>query len=115
MVQLNIKFASLKEQSLSYDDITDHDPIESHDVKVGQESPEELAAAIEFSVTSAEKAGLSRDDDVQSLRKLVTEHEGAFRLTLGADPPANVNPLVIKLRYGINTCACHLANTLRRS
>jgi hypothetical protein len=35
MVQPNIKFASLKEQSLFCSDITDDDPIESHDVKVG--------------------------------------------------------------------------------
>jgi hypothetical protein len=43
--------------------------------------------------------GLSRDD-VQSLRQLVTECKGVFRLTLGADPPVNVKPLVIKLRDG---------------
>jgi hypothetical protein len=39
-------------------------------------------------------------DGVQSLRQLVTECKDVFRLKLGADPPANVKPLVIKLRNG---------------
>jgi hypothetical protein len=39
-------------------------------------------------------------DCVQSLRQLVTECKDVFRLKLGADPPANVKPLVIKLRDG---------------
>jgi hypothetical protein len=33
---------------------------------------------------------------VQSLRQFVTECKDVFRLKLVADPPANVNPLVIK-------------------
>jgi hypothetical protein len=37
-------------------------------------------------------------DGVQSLRQLVTECKDVFRLKLGADPPANEKPLVIKLR-----------------
>jgi hypothetical protein len=39
-------------------------------------------------------------DGVQSLRQLVTECKDVFRLKLGAYPPANVKPLVIKLRDG---------------
>jgi hypothetical protein len=39
-------------------------------------------------------------DGVQSLRQLVTECKDVFRLKLGADPPANVKLLVIKLRDG---------------
>jgi hypothetical protein len=39
-------------------------------------------------------------DGVQSLRQLVTECKNVFRLKLGADPPANVKPLVIKLSEG---------------
>jgi hypothetical protein len=31
---------------------------------------------------------------------LVTECKDVFRLKLGSDPPANVKPLVIKLRDG---------------
>jgi hypothetical protein len=61
----NVKFASLREQALFYGDIPD-DPIDYHDVDVGQGSPEELADAIEGLLTSAEQAGLSRDG-VQSL------------------------------------------------
>jgi hypothetical protein len=34
------------------------------------------------------------------LQQLVTECKDVFRLKLGADPPANVKPLVIKLRDG---------------
>jgi hypothetical protein len=37
---------------------------------------------------------------VQSLRQLVKECKDDFSLKLGADPPANVKPLVIKLREG---------------
>jgi hypothetical protein len=57
----NVKFSSLKEQALFYGDIPDVDPIDYHDVDVGQESPEELADAIEGFLTSAEQAGMSRD------------------------------------------------------
>jgi uncharacterized protein (DUF2235 family) len=39
-------------------------------------------------------------DVVQSLRRLVAECKDGLRLNLGADPPANVKPLVIKLRDG---------------
>jgi hypothetical protein len=39
-------------------------------------------------------------DGVQSLRQLVIECKDNFRLKLGADPPANMKPLVIKLRDG---------------
>jgi hypothetical protein len=39
-------------------------------------------------------------DGTQSLRQLVAECKDIFRLNLGADPPANVKPLVIKLRDG---------------
>jgi hypothetical protein len=37
---------------------------------------------------------------VHSLRQLVTECKDVFRLKIGADPPANVKPLFIKLRDG---------------
>jgi hypothetical protein len=90
---------ALKEQALLYGDIPDDDPISYHDVDVGQGIPEELADAIEVIITSAEQAGMSRDC-VQSLRHLVTESKDVFRLKIGADPPANVKPLVIKLRDG---------------
>jgi hypothetical protein len=43
VLQSNVKFASLKEQALSYGDIPDDDPIYYHDVDVGQGIPEELA------------------------------------------------------------------------
>jgi hypothetical protein len=99
VLQSNVKFASLKEQALFCGDIPDDDPIDYHDVDVGQGSPEELADAIEGLITSAEQAGMSRDG-VQSLRQLVTECKDVFRLKLGADPPLNVKPLVIKLRDG---------------
>jgi hypothetical protein len=39
-------------------------------------------------------------DGAQSLRQLVTECKDVFRLKLGADTPANLKPLVIKLRDG---------------
>jgi hypothetical protein len=97
VLQSNVKFASLREQALFYGDIPDDDPIYYHDVDVGQGSPEELPDAIEGFLTSAEQADMSRDG-VQSLRQLVTEYKDVFRLKLGADPPANVKPLVIKLR-----------------
>jgi hypothetical protein len=99
VLQSNVKFASLKEQALLYGDIPDDDPIDLHDVDVGQGSPEELADSIERSITSAEQACMSRDCG-QSLRQLVAECLDVFRLKLGADPPANVKPLVIKLRDG---------------
>jgi hypothetical protein len=97
VLQRNVMFASLKEQALFYGNIPDDDPIDYHDVDVGQGSPEELSDAIEGLITSAEQTGMSRDG-VQSLRQLVTECKEVLRLKLGADPPANVKPLVIRLR-----------------
>jgi hypothetical protein len=99
VLQSNVNFASLKEQALFYGDIPDDDPIDYHDVDVGQGSPEELADAIEGFLTSAERAGMSLDG-VHSLRQLMTECKDVSRLKLGADPPANVKPLVINLRDG---------------
>jgi hypothetical protein len=99
VLQSNVKFASLREQALFYGDIPDDDPIDYHDVDVGQGSLEELTDAIEGLITSAGQAGMFLDG-VQSLRQLVTECKDVFRLMLGADPPANVKPLVIKLRDG---------------
>jgi hypothetical protein len=58
MVQPNIKFASLQEQSLLYSHIPDDDSIDYHDVTVVQGSPEELVTAIVAFVTSAEKVGV---------------------------------------------------------
>jgi hypothetical protein len=55
-------------------------------VEVGQESPEELAAATKGLATNAEQAGMSQDG-AQSLPKLVTEYEDDFSLKLGAEPP----------------------------
>jgi hypothetical protein len=40
-LQSNVKFASLKEQALFYGDIPDDDPIDYHDVDLGQGSPED--------------------------------------------------------------------------
>jgi hypothetical protein len=64
--------AHTKEQALFCDDIPDDDPIDYHDVDVGQGSPEKLADAIEDFLTRAAKAGMSQDG-VQSFRQLVTE------------------------------------------
>jgi hypothetical protein len=99
VLQSNVKFASLKELALFYGDIPNDYLIDYHDADVGQGSPEELADAIEGLLTSSEQAGMSLDD-IQSLRQLVTECKDVFRLKLGADPPANLKPLVIKLRDG---------------
>jgi hypothetical protein len=79
VLQSNVKFESLKEQALIYGDIPDDDPIDYHDVDVGQGSPEELADAIEDLLTSAEQAGMSTDG-VQSLRQLVTECKDDHKL-----------------------------------
>jgi hypothetical protein len=95
----NVKFAILKEQDIFYGDIPNDDPIDYHDVDVGQGSPEELADAIEGLITRAEQAGMSRDG-VHSLRQLVTECKDVFWLNIGAENPANMKPLAIKLRDG---------------
>jgi hypothetical protein len=51
VLQSNVKFASLTEQALFYGDIPDDDPIDYHDVDVGQGSPEELADTIKGFLT----------------------------------------------------------------
>jgi hypothetical protein len=100
VIQPNVKFASLREQALFYGDIHDDESkIDYHDVDVGQGSPEELADAIKDLLTRAEQAGMSVGG-VQCLRQLVTECKDVIRLKLGADPPANLKPHLIKLREG---------------
>jgi hypothetical protein len=99
VLQPNVKFASLKEKALFYGDNDDDDPIDYHDVDVDQGSPEVLADAIEDLITSAKQAGMYMDG-YHCLRQLVTECTDVFRLKLGADPPASVKPLFIKLRDG---------------
>jgi hypothetical protein len=79
VLQSNVKFASLREQALFYGDIPDDDPIDYHDVDVEQGRSEELADAIEGMITSAERAGMSKDG-AQSLRLLVSECKDIFRL-----------------------------------
>jgi hypothetical protein len=61
LLQFNVKFSSFKEQALFYGDVPDDDPIDYHDVDVGQGSPEELADAIKGFITSTEQARMSRD------------------------------------------------------
>jgi hypothetical protein len=114
VLQLNDKFASLKEQALFSYDISADDPIDYHDVDGGQGSPEELADAIDGLITSVEQADMSLDV-VQSLRQLVIECKDVFRLKLGADPPANVRPLSSSCAKVQNPCECQLASTHRRS
>jgi hypothetical protein len=97
--QPNIKFTSLKEQSLFCGDIPDDDPVAYHGVEVGHGSAEELAEGIEGLVTRAEQADMSRDS-VRSLRLLVTEYEGIFRLKIDAGAPVNVKFFLIKLCDG---------------
>jgi hypothetical protein len=99
LLQPNVIFTSLKEQAIFFGEIPDDDPIDYHDVDVGQGGPDELADGIDGFITSAEQAGMSRDG-VQSLRQLVMKCKDVFRLNLGADPPANVKPLFIMLRDG---------------
>jgi hypothetical protein len=72
LLQPNIKFASLKQQSLFSGDNSDVDPIDYHDVMIRQGSPVKMADPIEDLLSSAEKAGLPRDG-AQSLRQMVTE------------------------------------------
>jgi hypothetical protein len=63
-------------------------------------------------ITSAEKAGMSQGG-VQSFRHLVTECKDVLRLKLGADSPAKMKPLVIKLRDGaepVRMSACKYAS-----
>jgi hypothetical protein len=59
MLQLNLKFASLKEQSRFYGDIPDDNPVDCLDLEIGQGSLEEMADSIKELATSAEQAGMS--------------------------------------------------------
>jgi hypothetical protein len=56
VLQSNVKFASLKAQALLYGDIPDDDPIDYHDVDVGQGSPDELALSRVFSRALSKQA-----------------------------------------------------------
>jgi hypothetical protein len=93
--------AAIKQQSLFYGDIPDDDPIDYHDVDVGEGDPKEVAAAEQSLIQQAEKVGMSAEG-ISTPRKLVAEYEDVFRLKLGADPPADVKPLVIKLKKNVD-------------
>jgi hypothetical protein len=73
VIQPNVKFACLKEQGLLYGDIPDDDPIDYHDVDVGQGILEELADAIESLIKSAEQAGMFFFQSLVTMELAVTD------------------------------------------
>jgi hypothetical protein len=89
-------FPSLKEQSLFYGKIADDDSIDNHDKEVGQENPQELAAAIKGLITSPERADMSRDG-VQNVKPLVIKlRDGAEPFRMSARKYAPSQPGIIR-------------------
>jgi hypothetical protein len=91
--------SSSRASNNSRGEIPDDDCIDYHDVEAGQGSPDELAAATEGLVMSAEQARMSRDG-VQSLRRLVIQCEDAYQAQAMLKTSSECEPPFIKLRDG---------------
>jgi len=71
--------------------------------EIGPNNPAEIEAALRSALSSASKAGLS-PSAVSDLTRLVMEDcRDVFRLTISADPPADVPPIRVEMREGWET------------
>ena len=83
---------------LFYGDGCDDDPLRTDDEPLpGVDDPKETLAHLRDRVREAEKNGMSADG-LKELEQLLTEFRDIFRTKLGNDPPADVEPMTIKLK-----------------
>ena len=83
---------------LFYGDSPDDDPLRSDDdLSPGQDISEETLQHLEKGVQEAFDNGLPEELQEQ-MCSLLHEFRVLFRTKLGADPPANVTPMTIKLK-----------------
>ena len=80
----------------------DSDPIEQPPcvgANIGNDSEEEIQAALSAVLKRAKKEGMS-ELGLSQANSLLSEYRGIMRIKLGADPPANVEPFRISLKAG---------------
>ena len=63
---------------------------------IGEDNPEEKAAATEKLIQEAVSNGISKTGQAE-LRRIVAEYDDVLRLRLGAGPPADVQPMKLEL------------------
>jgi hypothetical protein len=88
---------TVKILGLKYGQIVDDDPVDYHDVDIGQQDETELRQAVDDMMQRAVSAGIS-NEGFGVLQEMVSKYYGIFRTRLGADPPAKVRPLKIQMR-----------------
>lgn len=93
-----IKAASVSYKGLRYQE-ADDDPIEIPDIVaagIGKDSKDSIDKAFDNIVVEAKRNGLV-ESGIKRLRALLEDYRDVFRIKLGPDPPARVQPLKIKL------------------
>lgn len=75
----------------------------AHDPLTAQER-DEVDAAIHKNIVSALNDGLPAEHDCE-LKRIMLKHD-IWRLVLGRDPPADVQPMVIRLKHGSKPYRC---------
>ena len=91
------KLASARYSGLSYQG-TDDDPIALPDnmaAGIGKDSEESIQKAFETIVKEADKNGISTQGK-ERVQKMLTTYRDVFRINLGPDKPAKVEPLKIQ-------------------
>ena len=96
-----LKMATIKYRGMSYTDVDD-DPVglpEGVSARIGEDAREDIDKALSDIVTEASRNGIS-DAGRKRLAEMLEEYRDVFRIKLGKDPPAKVEPLVITLVEG---------------
>ena len=66
-------------------------------VSIGDDTPEEIDAAFRELLKEAQTEGMS-DDGLKELSNILSEYRDIFRIRLGRDPPARVEPMQLNLK-----------------
>lgn len=94
------KIASMSSYKGLWYEETEYDPINSPDdiaSKMGVDKREDIVAEINKTLDKAATAGM-QPHNVQKCRELMMKHIDIFRIKLGPDPPANVDPYRVSLK-----------------
>jgi hypothetical protein len=103
------QLASLAASRDANDISNDMDITPDLDITIGQDTEVEINAQLHALVTSAVRDGLPEEHS-QTLTDLVFEFKDIFRIKLGLDPPANVEPLCIHLPPDTPALKCKVRN-----
>ena len=94
-------YQGLNNNPVDADDESDGETVMEHKIPIGANNESEVRAAVEDMLTRASSEGLSKSQ-VGELRELVHEHWDVWRTQLGADPPAKVPPMQVRIKPNVS-------------